>query len=155
LKNGHRIVLWTLFTTWLILLVYLSSEDGLSTAHTSGKLTAFVVRLFHIRSELTWRIDHTLRTSAHFVGFFILGGLAHAAAAATWVGLRRPKIRVILSCILLSIIDEVKKVFIPGRHLSWEEAGINVLGIMCGVLVSMLVAKMSVKSATLRSRPDG
>ena len=152
LRNGRQIVLWTLFSAWLVLVVFLSSEDGLSTARTSGRLAALFVRLFYIRSELTWRIDHTLRMSAHFVGFFILSGLAYTAVMATWADLRFIKTYAILFCAVLSILDEVKKVFIPGRHLSWSEVGINVLGVLCGVFISMMVEKISGKAATPHSR---
>ena len=47
-------------------------------------------------------------------------------------------------------LDEVKKLFISGRHLSWEEAGLNVIGGWCGIIIASAVveaAHMRLKTA--------
>lgn len=135
LKKRANLWMWMLCFLWVILLLWLSSEDGPATARTSGRLAALVVRLLGLPSAKLTQVDTLLRTLAHFGGFFVLGALAYSAARLTWPGVGRIGLYVFLACGAMAMLDEVKKVFIPGRHLSWSEAGLNALGALCGVLV--------------------
>ena len=134
-----KVILWVVFCAWLILLTILSSEDGSATAQTSGKITAFVMELFRIPTAHQAKVETILRIAAHFILFFLLGGLLYAAMRVTWVNARFVHIWALGICGVLGIMDEVKKIFITGRHLSWEEAGLNVIGAWCGIIVAMFV----------------
>ena len=39
-------------------------------------------------------------------------------------------------CTILAIADEAHKVLIVGRHCQWDEAGINIIGVIMGVLLT-------------------
>ena len=39
-------------------------------------------------------------------------------------------------CTILAIADEAHKVLIVGRHCQWDEAGINIVGVIMGVLLT-------------------
>jgi VanZ family protein len=132
-------MLWFAFGAWLILLTILSSEDGFTTAQTSGRLTVFVMGLFRIPALHQAKVESILRISAHFVLFFVLGGLLYSVIRITWDKAGSAHLWALGICFILGIMDEVKKVFIAGRHLSWEEAGLNVIGAWCGIIFAMVV----------------
>jgi len=136
LKKKSQILLWFLCFLWLVFLLWLSSEDGVSTAYNSRQLTQLILKLLHLSTKQLPQVDRTIRTLAHFVGFFILGGLSYTAAQTTWVESKNLLLKVMMPGIVLAVLDEVKKVYISGRHLSWPEAGLNALGILCGILFS-------------------
>lgn len=134
-----KVIFWIVFGAWLIFLTILSSEDGFSTSQTSGKFTVFFMVLFHIPKVYHDRVEMILRISAHFVGFFVLGWLLYSAMRFTWAKSERIHLWAWGFCGILGIMDEVKKVFIAGRHLSWEEAGLNIIGAWCGIIIVMIV----------------
>lgn len=114
----------------------MSSEDGVSTAYTSRQFSQLILKLFHLPQNQLSQVDRTIRTLAHFVGFFVMGGLSYTASKATWEESKCLVFTVITAGAILAVLDEVKKLFITGRHLSWPEAGLNAVGIVCGVLFS-------------------
>ncbi len=126
--------MWMLCFLWVILLLCLSSEDGPAPREPAGGCGPRGAAAGPANAKLT-QVDTLLRTLAHFGGFFVLGALAYSAARLTWPGVGRIGLYVFLACGAMAMLDEVKKVFIPGRHLSWSEAGLIALGALCGVLV--------------------
>lgn len=39
----------------------------------------------------------------------------------------------VVLCAIIAVLSEVGKHCVPGRHLTWSEAGLNVLGAVCGI----------------------
>jgi VanZ family protein len=156
LKKKPHILLWTLCFSWLVFLLWLSSEDGVSTAYTSRQLSQLILKLFHLPQNQLSQVDQTIRTLAHFVGFFVMGGLSYTASKATWAESMGLVIKVITAGAVLAVLDEVKKLFITGRHLSWLEAGLNAMGIVFGVLFSCgirwLIARVETKNRLAATR---
>lgn len=134
LSKRIRILLWVIFTLWLLLMVWLSSEDGVSTARTSRWLAALVVRVLGFPPSQLIAVDRMLRTAFHFTGFFVLSALMFAALRPTLASDGAALLLAISVCSVIAVLDEVKKVLISGRHLSWSEARLNVLGVCCGAL---------------------
>ena len=140
-KNNNRavkIILWVLTISWLFLIIWESSEIGIATAKTSYRVAEFVIALFRLPASKISRLDHFLRTIMHFVNFFVLGGFAYAISRITWYHKKYVALWVILVCSTVAILDEVKKFFITGRHLSWSEAGLNCIGVVVGVFIMKL-----------------
>ncbi len=148
-------MLWLVCILWLGVLIWLSSEDGTATAQTSGRLTAFVVALFRLPARDFEKVDHALRTAAHGVGFMILGWLAYTALRLTREAIRRPALWVIAVCGPIAVLDEVKKLLIAGRHLSWPEAGLNVLGVCAGVAIAAGLYRLVRRKRALRNAGAG
>ncbi|MDD2395827.1 MAG: VanZ family protein [Sphaerochaeta sp.] len=136
LKKKSHVILWILCLLWLAFLFWLSSEDGASTAHTSQLFSQWVVQLLRLPQEQLAQVDAKLRVAAHFIGFFILGTLTATASKITWKEAKGLGLKVIAVGAILAVLDEVKKLYISGRHLSWPEAGLNILGVVGGVLLS-------------------
>ena len=97
------------------------------------------MQLFGTSTATLSRVNQLLRIMAHFVGFLILGGVVSITAQMTWPNQRYNAVMVVVLCSVIAVLDEVKKIFISGRHLSWPEAGLNVLGIICGVSLSLVI----------------
>jgi len=136
LKKKSQVILWILCILWLAFLIWLSSEDGASTAHTSRIFSQWLMQVLHLPQKQLSQVDAKLRVIAHFIGFFVLGNLMAAASKVTWKEAKGIGLKVITVGAILAVLDEVKKIFIFGRHLSWPEAGLNILGVVGGVLLS-------------------
>ena len=76
-----------------------------------------------------------LRKWAHFIVYFIESGLLVLAmknVMKAW----KAACAVFGLCTILAIADEAHKVLIVGRHCQWDEAGINIVGVIMGVLLT-------------------
>lgn len=136
------IFLWMFSLGWLTLLVCMSSQDGPTTLSTSMVLARFAMRLFGIAAAKLSQVNQMLRTLAHFIGFLILGGAVYLSVRVTWPCQRHLTVAAVVLCSVVAVLDELKKVFINGRHLSWAEAGLNVLGVICGVALSLGIRRL-------------
>ena len=72
-----------------------------------------------------------LRVSAHVVVYVVLGALVRLAWLSAPTGI------IIPAAAGVGIIDEWSKQFISGRHCSYKEMGLNVVGAVLGVLLAM------------------
>lgn len=134
-------VAWLSALLWLLFLARLSSENGIATTKTSMGLTTFVVMLLHISPEQIPQINLLLRMLAHVIGFFILGYSVYIAGWTTWP-YRKDEIIVSVSiCGILAVLDEVKKLFISGRHLGWLDMELNITGALLGVIIAYYCMK--------------
>ncbi len=100
-------------------------------SHTTGDRSGAESRWLSERVHVS---ERALRRGAHVCLFAILSamsGLAFGrfgiAATAVW-----------------SLLDEVTKIPIPGRHFSWFDVGLNLCGCAIGAIVWLLVYFRSV-----------
>lgn len=110
---GNSILLVLLDILWLILMLYLS--------HASGEHTA---RHSKVLYKMTRVNEHVLRKMAHLFCYVILGLL--------W-SLTVGKCVLILMLVPVAVLDEWTKKYVPGRHMSIAEIGINIAGAAIGV----------------------
>lgn len=119
---------------WLVILLALSSQNGPETAATSLPIAEWIQQHIFPQDSVDY-VHMYLRKWAHFIVYFVESGLLVLAmknvmkawkAACTVFGL----------CTVLAIADEAHKVFIAGRHCQWDEAGINIVGVIMGVLLT-------------------
>jgi VanZ family protein len=135
------IVLWSLTIGWLCLAWFLSSQTGEASGRLSGQLAAAISRFFGLALENVQKIDSVLRTAAHFVVFGILSVLATISAIKTFRKHNHAWLWPLPVNISIAVIDEIRKSAIPGRHTSYSEAMINVLGCVCDALIVLLAAQ--------------
>ena len=133
----YRWIFWGLIFIWSTLLMWLSSENGMATNQTSMRLAAMIVQWFGIAAEQVPAVNRLLRTLAHFVVFFILGGAVYCVAWVTQPYQKGAALPSFVICMILAVIDEAKKIFITGRHLSWEEMGLNCIGAAVGIYLTL------------------
>lgn len=135
-----RRTLWAAALAWYAVCLYLSWQNGEDTFNTSWGIAAAaleVLQHFDIRPD-PQQFHSSLRLAAHF-GIFFVAGVLQAAALTDSPRRHRYAIAAGISS-LVAVAGEVGKVNIPGRHLQWDETGLNVIGAVCGVLL-VLAAK--------------
>lgn len=128
---------------WGGLIASLSSENGEQTAQTSRKISVAVAHIVtDSPTEETIAVaDRYVRTTAHFVLFFVLGVLIYGALYGLRIWLNKyllGSIAVFL-CGGFSYWDEWRKQFIEGRHFQLDEAALNFAGGLSGILALAVV----------------
>ncbi len=151
-KKLLTIFSWGLTLAWLALSLFLSLQDGPDTVGLSMRIAAFLARWlnrFGVSVSLS-AFHMALRFFAHFGVFFVQGFLFAATALLTFPR-RLPLLLSVLACTVLAVMAEVIKRNIPGRHLSWPEAGLNVLGAAAGAALALLIGFLAGRRKRARS----
>ncbi len=135
-EGGTQMVYFWAATTilWFAVMTYLSHQNGEETSKTSWILAEDVHRIW--ARESTEKINAFLRKAAHTVVFFILTILLEKTLAEIGSG----TLRVVWTGLLVvwCLADEVTKTFVPGRHFSWLDVGLNLLGFLLGMGTSCI-----------------
>lgn len=147
--------LWAVSVMWLSFCLFLSWQTGEDTARLSENMAQTVKRLIHIFGmEIELNILHAwLRKAAHIATFFVSGLLfccsfQQSLKRSSYTCLHSFVLSAAL-CSLCAIAAEVCKVWIPGRHFQWDEALLNVIGVMGG---AGFAALMGIFFAALTAR---
>lgn len=120
--------------SWFIFMTWLSHQDGEHTNKTSSELAK---KLAFLDSDLD-ALNMKLRKAAHtfsFLIFVILLGMTLKAGSLP--------MRFLLFSALWSYIDEATKPWIHGRHFSWIDVGLNLLGVAIGCMVLLTFRGLS------------
>lgn len=133
--NLKRVLPRVLSVLWMIFAFFLSLQNGDGTDELSGGLTRWLIDLLGaVDIHLDYAGFHMfLRTAAHFVVFFVLEILFCWSAVSGRDPVRRWHLQAALGAgIMIAVLAEVGKQWIPGRHLQWDEVLLNVSGVGCG-----------------------
>ena len=133
-------VLWGLTLAWTVFCLILTWQTGGQTRAFSLSIAKCIVKglqVIGIKAALN-PLHMALRTAAHFVLFFGIGILAQCSVAAAPKG-RMLKIVVPVVLAVLALFSEVPKYWIPGRHLTWGEAFLNMAGVLAGYFLLSLI----------------
>jgi VanZ family protein len=150
-NHAARVFVWRLLTiAWSVNMFWMSTER-FSGVHSESILRV-VLRLldFSVPPSTLDLINSTLRKVAHVTEYAILGLLVYRSLGnrvrsfsplrvGTWC---------ILSASVYSLTDELHQAFVPGRHASLVDCGIDTLG----AAVAMLMVFAS--SAFFKRRAD-
>ena len=138
-------ILTILFILYTALILFLSFQPGEDTADTSMRFTNFILGLF-IEGDIPYETlvywHMTFRLWAHPVIFCCYSILAMGVITEF---VRRRILCVVLSGIsgiLLAVFTEVGKLNVPGRHFDMEEMWLNVAGVVAGVIIYVVIAKL-------------
>lgn len=140
-----RIILWLLVFLWGGLIFYFSSQDGVSTAEASERLARPIAKLMY-DEPMQWQSEHIrmmVRKAAHMVLFFIFGILVTVAV-------RRHRISWLCAFGIIigyGFFDEWHKQYIAGRHFQIEEAVLNMICGIAGILAVCLTERILAKGA--------
>ena len=135
--SKRRVALRLTTLAWAVLVFYLSTERFGSDF--SQGLIAQVLRLLHISvSPRTFHIfDTLLRKTAHMTEYGILAFFVYGSFAEQQPF--RWRLRQAIWCIgivgLYSLTDELHQRFVPGRHASLVDCGIDVAGATIAVIM--------------------
>ena len=115
---------------WLGTIFFLSGHTGEQTASLSLSIARWLARFFPGASEAGLHI--WLRKLAHIGVYFVEGALLFPALRCTLRSAGKGFAATLVLCALIAAADEAHKALIPGRHCSWDEAGLNVLDAFLG-----------------------
>ena len=145
-----RIAIWCIFAIWLYVGLFLSSQNGTDTTALSLSLTRWLADLLHLPASANENLHMILRKAAHVIMFFGLGILGALAVRLTFSS-RRAQYCTAGVGLCMAFLDEVRKASIPGRHCSWDEAGLNAISVVAGILLVYLLCRKRRKALKNRS----
>ena len=139
--NRERLIqgiLWAAVVAWTMLALFLTLQNGTGTAAASNRIAREVHRMLTGCGIIVQysKLHQALRTAAHIIVFGVFGMLLEAAILSSLQhpGVLKACIPTLLACTAISIVPEVLKLWVPGRHLQWDEVLLNVIGAYIGVL---------------------
>jgi VanZ family protein len=128
---------WVITLAWAVLIFYLSTR-GFGPDFTA-RLLAWTFRILHLRVSLhTFDLLHlVLRKLAHVTEYAIFALLLYSLPGETnqapWRS--RRALLCILGAALFSLTDEFHQSFVPGRHASLLDCGLDTLGAALAMLI--------------------
>ena len=115
---------------WFLFMTYLSHQDGEHTGKTSRELAE---KLSFLDSDINI-LNGRLRRLAHVVVYAVL-----AILLGTTLELGGHSPRLTAGTIVWAWADEATKPLVQGRHFSWFDVGLNVLGIVIGMVIVVVI----------------
>lgn len=101
-------------------------------------------------SSAAW-LDLIVRKIAHLTVFALLGFTVRRAVEET-ITTRHHVWWAIVAAALYALSDEYHQLSVPGRHGSPLDFGIDIMGVLVGVLVSQIMYQQIQKAAPVRRR---
>ena len=118
---------------WFLFMTYLSHQDGEHTGRTSRELAEKLSALDFLDSDINI-LNGRLRRLAHVVVYAVLTVLL-----AITLKLGSYSLWLTAGTIVWAWADEATKPLVRGRHFSWFDVGLNVLGIAIGMIAVILI----------------
>jgi VanZ family protein len=140
---------WAIILAWAGLIFYLSTQT-FSPGFSRG-LLAWTLQLLHLRvSPGTFRLLHAFVSRlAHLTEYAIFASLLYGCPGEKTPWLWRPRRAVV--CILVaaaySLTDEFHQLFVPGRHASLRDCGLDTIGAALAMLALYIQARPSLNRA--------
>lgn len=128
-------VYYLLVVLWLVLMLYLSHQNGSDTWNTSHGLTVYLSNLLGLDAQ--W-LHGVIRKLAHVGLYLILELLIVLAAVKS--GAKKPWLWALLP-LAVSLLDEGTKPLIPGRHCDLEDILLNDVGAAIGWIFLWCIAR--------------
>lgn len=122
-------------TFWFWVMIYLSHQNGKATTELSKRIVEKIIEYFNLTSYN--EIHYTIRKLAHPFVFIIFSILVLFTISLKWNN-KRIYICVIILMSLWTWLDEVTKLSITGRHFSWLDTLLNLLGVIIGIIIFIL-----------------
>lgn len=134
-----KIVTTLFLVLWVILILFLSFQNGKDTAKASYGFTRVFLRFFLKREPdynmlLVW--DGRFRFWAHFAIFFMYGVFSVLVFKGYGIRLSRAFLMGFLPGIFFAVVSETGKLVIEGRHCDFGEMRWNIVGVLLGTLLA-------------------
>lgn len=144
---------WIVTVAWAVLIFSLSTRNF--TPDFSKGLLSWMLQLFHLQLSVgRFDLVHMLlRKLAHVTEYAVFGLLLYGFPHDRRPGLWQP--RRAAFCIALaaaySLTDEFHQFFVPGRHASLGDCGLDTIGATLAMLVPYTQKKISLLRSTAYS----
>lgn len=151
-----RMIAISLLVLWCVLIFVFSSQNAEKSSATSDGLVSKVIdtvypeykKLSEAKQQsITDAVTHTVRKSAHFFEYFVLGILSFGVT----VTFDKYKISVrnaatVFFCAMYAVSDEIHQYFVSGRACRFTDMLIDIAGSLFAVLILTLIFKKIVQS---------
>jgi VanZ family protein len=143
LFSRSRVVFWAIAVAWAALIFYFSTAKF--APGFSEWLIAQALTFLHVSfsSRIVQVLDALVRKSAHMIEYGILTLLLYGSFASKDPFRWRP--RRALWCVFIagaySLTDEFHQRFVPGRHASLMDCGVDAVGAMIAIAIATWVNK--------------
>ena len=158
-RTQVRVLLTVLTAAMMILIFLLSREPAEKSDMTSGRLSMFIISVFHADyEELTpdrqeWlynEVQHYVRKTAHFSEYMILGVLLRLCIES-WFGKKRfTETAAWGAGAIYACTDELHQLAIDGRSGQFSDVLIDSCGVLAGVFLAMLIRRYIARKGAAR-----
>ena len=150
-KGFIKVFSWLLVVLWMALIFMLSAQPAGQSASLSGGIIRRILEWTAsgfagyepaVQAAVIESFQEVVRTSAHFLAYFVLGCLC--MLAISWHGFKMIE-RMVLSmaaCVIYAVSDEVHQIFIAGRSAQFSDLCTDALGAALGILTAFLIIGM-------------
>lgn len=115
---------------WFLFMTFLSHQDGEHTGKASRELAKHLRFLDGDVNDLNGKLRHVAHIVVFAVLTILLGLTIYSGGLPIWL-------HVIV--FVLSYVDEATKPWIRGRHFSWFDVGLNLIGVGMGWMIMFFV----------------
>ena len=137
-----KIIKLLLLLSWMSLIFYLSNQPGSVSSSTSNNFVVKIFELLHINintEEFLIKYIGFIRKLAHFSEFAILAVLSYLTIVDYTDNVF---IYNLIFGLIYAFSDEIHQLFIPNRHCSIKDVGIDFLGTLIStILIHFLLGK--------------
>jgi VanZ family protein len=140
-----RLICWLLTLSWAATIFYFSTASFGSSTSESILTTAFADIDVIVSSPTVDILDSLSRTLAHLTEYGILGILLYASFRHADEDLWQPGVagRSVAIAAVYALTDEFHQAFVPGRHASLLDSGLDTLGSALSVSIIYLCWRWS------------
>lgn len=145
-RVSKRLLIWIIaMVIWLILIYFLSSQNGPETANTSQGMAAKIAELIYKNPtpQQFNEVHLSIRRMAHVVLFFVFGVLMGQACRQV-NAIMRIRSSFLFGygfLVFCSFFDEWRKQFISGRHNNFDDGIRNLVGATIGIGIMYVIAR--------------
>jgi len=151
---GFHITIWALLTlVWSANMFWMSTES-FSSSETRGVLMQILDLLDLRLSQFSLGTLHTImRKSAHVFEYAVLACLLYRALEGSKEPRWQPQAArwCLVACVAFSFSDEFHQLFVRGRGASLTDCGIDIIGVVVGMLLVYRLASFRKTMATVRA----
>lgn len=154
--NTITVLLWTMFTGVLLLILYLSFQDGESAKMLDEKVIIRIAALYYDRDDFTLLemadIIYRFRQYGRILIFGLLGLLGTTTVHVTFH--RLPwifrSVMAVAGLVAIAVFTERYKMYLPTRHFSAEEMMYSIYGVGAGFfIITVITLVFSIVKRTL------
>lgn len=135
MQKRFKFLLFALIVIGIFFLTTQSSKDTLGLSNgVRETIVDFLSRIGFDVSDAWWNNSINFRRIGHVIEYGILG--IAACILTKEVGWS------IMICGFISIVDQIVKAYVPGRHFDAKDWAFDMVGYVCGSLVVFFVTKI-------------
>lgn len=149
-EKNKKIIKLILIIVWMLTVFMFSNQNGEESQQTSNTVTKVIVRILTFNQNITEEqelksienLDFTIRKLAHY-SIYLLGGILIWGYINTFdIATKKKIIITIIIGVAYATIDELHQYFIANRSANIIDVSIDSLGVITGVALMQIKAKI-------------